>query len=68
MHHRPRHRLLTKFMRHLTNEEQQRLLNWLPVANTAKVPDRLESLPVMCVCVFFFFFLSFVDADQRIMF
>ena len=33
-----------EFMRHLTNEEQQRLLNWLPVANTAKVPDSLKSM------------------------
>jgi hypothetical protein len=28
----------------LTNEEQQQLLKYLPVVDTAKLPDRLESV------------------------
>lgn len=35
------------FSRNLTNEEKQQLLKYLPVVDTAKLPDRLES--VTCV-------------------
>ena len=31
-------------MRNMTNEDQQQLLKFLPVVDTAKLPDRLESL------------------------
>ena len=34
-------------MRNLTNEEQQQLLKYLPVVDTAKFPDRLESVTLV---------------------
>lgn len=36
-----------EFMRNLTNEEQQQLLKYLPVVDTAKFPDRLESVTLV---------------------
>jgi len=33
-----------EFMRNLTNEEQQQLMKYLPVVDTTKFPDRLESV------------------------
>ncbi|KAJ7952585.1 GATA transcription factor 26 [Quillaja saponaria] len=33
-----------EFTRHLTNEEQQQLLKFLPLVDTAKLPDSLKSL------------------------
>ena len=33
-----------EFTRNMTNDEQQQLLKYLPVVDTAEPPDRLESL------------------------
>lgn len=38
-----------EFLRNFTNEEQKQLLKYLPGVDTAKLPDRLESISVTCV-------------------
>jgi len=47
-----------EFSRNLTNEEQEQLLKYLPVVDTAKFPDRLESVHFYLIKILLIFIIE----------